>query len=333
MRRWRVTNEQDPSLSSPARQQDRERRRMLPRPVSRQENSGIPMRLTQRERYAEQIDRLVRYLHAVDWSDSAADIDLEQLATVANLSPWHFHRVFRLMTGESLGEMVRRLRVAKGAALLRGAPGQVTQAAMASGYATPQAFARAVRRVTGLSPTDLPRSHELLALLRARVTTRHGKPPLSVEITSVDPFVVQAMRNVGDYRDLDAAFARLFELMFADHSMDTLQGIYGVPLDDPMSVPPTECRFECAVKIDATATLNPPIHAIELGGGMCVLAHHLGDYNLVHAAIDELYAALLDSHDIRLADAPVHVLYHDDPEVRPTHELRADIYIPIEWES
>jgi AraC family transcriptional regulator len=291
------------------------------------------MRPTQRQRYAEQIDRLVRYLHALNWSDSAAEMDLERLAAVANLSPWHFHRVFRLMTGESVGEMVRRLRVAKGAALLRGSPGQVTQAAMASGYATPQAFARAVRRVTGLSPTDLTRSHELLELLRARVATNGAKPSLSVEVTSVDPFVVQAMRTVGDYRHLDVAFGRLFELVFAEQPMEALQGIYGVPLDDPLSVPSAECRFECAVKIDAIATFVPPIHELELGGDMYMVAHHLGEYDFVHAAIDRLYAMLLDARDTRLADAPVYVWYRDEPEARPAHELRADIYIPIEWEA
>jgi AraC family transcriptional regulator len=291
------------------------------------------MRPTQRQRYAEQIERLVRYLHALDWSDDAAGLDLEKLAAVANLSPWHFHRVFRLMTGESVGEMVRRMRVAKGAALLRGSPGQVTQAAMASGYATPQAFARAVRRVTGLSPTDLPGSQELLALLRARTTGKDGTPPLSVEITSVHPFTVQAMRNVGDYRQLDAAFGRLFESVFAEQSMEALQGIYGVPIDDPVSVPPTECRFECAVRLDMAVAFTPPIRAIELGGGMYVVGHHLGDYDLVHSAIDELYAMLLECCDTRLADAPLYVWYLDDPEARPPHALRANIYIPVEWEA
>jgi AraC family transcriptional regulator len=268
----------------------------------------------------------------VDWSDEAASIDLEKLAAVANLSPWHFHRVFRLMTGESVGEMVRRLRVAKGVALLGGSPGEVTQAAMASGYATPQGFSRAVRRVTGLSPTELPRSHELLALLRARVAAQDGRPPLSIEITSVDPFIVQALRNVGDYRHLDAAFARLFDLVFTEQSMLELRGIYGVPLDDPWSIAPAECRFECAVELDAPATLAPALHAIELGGGSYVVSHHVGDYDSVHVAIDQLYEALLQSRDTCLGDAPMYVWYRDDPEERPARELRANIYIPIEWE-
>ena len=52
------------------------------------------MRPTQRQRYAEQIDRLMRHLGALDWADDVADIDLEKLSAVANLSPWHFIECF-----------------------------------------------------------------------------------------------------------------------------------------------------------------------------------------------------------------------------------------------
>jgi Fe2+ transport system protein FeoA len=39
-----------------------------------------------------------------------AELDLEDLAAVAHFSPFHFHRVFRGMVGESVKEHIRRLR-------------------------------------------------------------------------------------------------------------------------------------------------------------------------------------------------------------------------------
>jgi AraC family transcriptional regulator len=96
------------------------------------------MRTSQRQRYAEQIDRVLRYLEALDWSVENAP-DLEVLASIAHVSPWHFHRVFRLMTGESVGAVVRRVRVARGLAALSCSAQQVTEAAMTSGYGTSQA--------------------------------------------------------------------------------------------------------------------------------------------------------------------------------------------------
>ena len=46
--------------------------------------------------------------------------------------------------------------------------------------------------------------------LRGARAMRGGvQPPLSIEITSVEPFTVQALRNVGDYAALNRAFERL----------------------------------------------------------------------------------------------------------------------------
>ena len=43
------------------------------------------------------------------------ELALEQLARLAHFSPYHFHRVFRAMVGETVGEHVRRLRLERAA--------------------------------------------------------------------------------------------------------------------------------------------------------------------------------------------------------------------------
>ena len=42
-------------------------------------------------------------------------ISLEELAAVACFSPYHFHRIFRALVGESVMEHVRRLRLERAA--------------------------------------------------------------------------------------------------------------------------------------------------------------------------------------------------------------------------
>ena len=39
--------------------------------------------------------------------------DLDTLAAIAHYSPFHFHRVYRAMTGETVGRTVQRLRLVK----------------------------------------------------------------------------------------------------------------------------------------------------------------------------------------------------------------------------
>ena len=64
----------------------------------------------QRADYADRIEKVVQHLSRRD--PQREDPQLAELARIANLSDYHFHRIFRLMTGETPIAMVRRLRLA-----------------------------------------------------------------------------------------------------------------------------------------------------------------------------------------------------------------------------
>ena len=65
--------------------------------------------------YRDRLDRVLRHVQA----NLDEPLPTERLADVACLSPFHFHRLFRSLTGETLGEVVRRLRLERAAAGLR----------------------------------------------------------------------------------------------------------------------------------------------------------------------------------------------------------------------
>jgi AraC family transcriptional regulator len=72
-------------------------------------------------------------------------LDLQALARVAALSPFHFHRVFRGMVGETPLELHRRLRLERAAHALLFEDRPVTEIAFAAGYETHESFTRAFR--------------------------------------------------------------------------------------------------------------------------------------------------------------------------------------------
>lgn len=81
----------------------------------------------------------------------AENVSLEQLARVANLSPFHFSRVFAEETGMPPHAFQTQLRVARAAALLReGWP--IPQAADAAGFADQSHLTRHFKRLTGVTP-------------------------------------------------------------------------------------------------------------------------------------------------------------------------------------
>jgi len=68
-------------------------------------SSNAPMSSHRRE-YERRVNRVVDYVQA----HLADELTLERLAAVAAFSPFHFHRVFVGITGETLSDFIRRAR-------------------------------------------------------------------------------------------------------------------------------------------------------------------------------------------------------------------------------
>jgi len=69
------------------------------------------MRAETEQSYKERVLRVLMYIH----SHLDETMSLEDLAGIAHFSPFHFHRIFRGMTGESVKEHIRRLRLERAA--------------------------------------------------------------------------------------------------------------------------------------------------------------------------------------------------------------------------
>src|SRR5918994_4078300 len=64
--------------------------------------------------YEKRVNRVVDHVHA----HLAEELSLPALARIAAFSPFHFHRVFKATTGETLFGFIQRLRIEKAAVAL-----------------------------------------------------------------------------------------------------------------------------------------------------------------------------------------------------------------------
>jgi AraC family transcriptional regulator len=86
-------------------------------------------------------------------SHLAEPLTLAELAAEADLSPWHFLRVFRAETGTTPMAFVARLRVEAAQHLLRTTARSVTDIAYACGFSSPGHLTAAFRRQLQTTPT------------------------------------------------------------------------------------------------------------------------------------------------------------------------------------
>ncbi|MCK4751207.1 MAG: helix-turn-helix transcriptional regulator, partial [Bacteroidales bacterium] len=95
-----------------------------------------------RNEYIHRINRVVDYIEAhLDDEHS-----LVTLAQVAHFSPFHFHRIFRALTGETINNYVKRIRLQMaGRMLLNDYRRSVSDIAVQCGFNSTAVFCRAFR--------------------------------------------------------------------------------------------------------------------------------------------------------------------------------------------
>ena len=95
--------------------------------------------------------RVTRVVRRID-RDPGACLSLTELAREARLSPWHFLRTFRRLTGVTPHQYVLRARLREAALRLAAGPGGVADVAFDSGFGDVSTFNHAFRAEFGVSP-------------------------------------------------------------------------------------------------------------------------------------------------------------------------------------
>jgi len=100
--------------------------------------------------HLSRIERVLKHLH----SNFQGKLDVEQLATMANMSSSTFHRNFKLVTASSPIQYIKKIRLSRARELLLDQGLKVKQAAAQVGYESPAQFSREFTRYFGQSPSE-----------------------------------------------------------------------------------------------------------------------------------------------------------------------------------
>ena len=102
------------------------------------------------------------------------EINIVQLASSFNLSPWHFQRLFKALAGDTLGGYVRGRRLTQAARLLTNTDLGIIDIAFRVGFNSHEAFTRSFKSYFGQSPRDFRMNRPSVIL--------NEKPLLSMDL-------------------------------------------------------------------------------------------------------------------------------------------------------
>lgn len=102
----------------------------------------------------EHIKRIRKVLNHID-QNLQDDLSLEKLAEIGNYSPFHFHRIFRGIIGETLQEYINRNRMEKSAMMLSHHKNKSLEEVFSEvGFKSNSAFSKTFKKYYGISPTE-----------------------------------------------------------------------------------------------------------------------------------------------------------------------------------
>jgi AraC family transcriptional regulator len=123
-------------------------------------------------------------------------INLYDLAGVANISGFHFHRIFRALMSESPGEYIQRLRLEKAMFKLQTSRQTISDIAEQTGYQSSHALSKAFKKRFGMSPSAYRTQSSHLSIpietpvfIRIEPEIREIKPKQVIAVRVINPFV------------------------------------------------------------------------------------------------------------------------------------------------
>ena len=299
-----------------------------------------------RDVYIDRMHRVTEYI------DQHLDqfLDLETLAEVAHFSPFHFHRLFAALMGETLGAYLRRRRCEVAATRLLAQPKlSVLQIALDVGFGSAEAFTHAFGARFGCSPTSwrLKQAAERAAIsntdqansnpdqvqqdkamengVRAKTETF-----MKVQIIERKPTQIAYLRHVGPYGQPIGAFwqTQVYPWMAANGLIG--QPRYGISHDDPRVTAPEQCRYDAGCEIAANAVARGEAHRTIIPGGQYAALGFKGIVADFESAWNGLLRDWLPSSGLQLDSRPMFEYYPTDSKYDPaTGVLECQLCVPV----
>lgn len=271
-------------------------------------------------------------------------LDLHALAVEAGLSPFHFHRIFRGMVGETPLEIGRRLRMERAAWRLLHTDQPIVEIAFDAGYETHEAFTRSFRRCYGAPPSGFrgqgASQVELAAACGVHfdaggrvpelVARDSGGQSMDAEIRQIPELRAGVVEHVGPYHQIAEAFARLGAIVGS-------AGLVGQPgammialyYDDPDSTPPDELRSDAAIVVPEGVVLPAALREERLPAGRYACTVHVGSYAELGDVWARFMGEWLPASGHRAGAGACYESYLNTPGDVPEEELRTELYLPI----
>jgi len=288
--------------------------------------------LLEKGTYPEQIYKVQDYIE----KHLDVPLSVEVLSKVAGFSPFHFQRIFSLVTGEPLYGFIKRLRLEKAAyMLLSDKERSITDIALSMGFSNQSSFAKAFKARYGMSSSAYRKTKK--GYDKSAFAVDYNKEidmsitPLSIEIRSEDDLQLIYVRYSGPYKGDSQLFSSLFDQLYQWASERKLINElsrwfviyhdYGNETDDDL------LRISVCLSVGGNVAVSGNVGIMTLPSGKYGVGKFLVSAEEYGKAWYHMYAIWLPKSKHKIADR--YAFEHYPPQLEGTSKQTVEIYLPL----
>jgi AraC family transcriptional regulator len=316
-----------------------------------------------REEYTARVNRVIDYIeHNIDGS-----LSLQDLAKIANFSPFHFHRIFRAMIGETITNFIQRIRIEKAAIkLIHNPKKSVTEIAFECGFTSSSAFARAFREAfdcnaskwrsesqsrcsnvgkkeskTNQAIDNTEQDFKVISSYNQgtvqqiwRVTMESKQIQAKVEVNEIPEMHLAYIRHIGAYAGNEELFGNLFDRLCRWAGP---RGLLRFPEtkfvtiyhDNPDITEDAKLRTDVCLTVLSETQVDGEIGKTTIPAGRYAVGHFEIMPDQYGDAWNTLYGGWLPESGYQPDDRPCFEMYLNNPKEDPEGKHIVDIYMPV----
>ena len=283
--------------------------------------------MDQEEEYVKRVLKVLIYIE----ENIDEDLTLEQLAKIACYSPFHFHRIFQVVVGETIHGYIKRLRMQIAAAKLRYSERAVTEIALDASFETPSAFTKAFKQFMGSSPKNYRSLYSALNKMAQKLKELPMIKPDRIEISLPDLNLL-FVRKYGSYTESpQAAWQSMAHFIHENHWDRSKMRCFGISHDDPEITSENKLRYDAAIAAPKGGKEKGEVGQQVLKGGKYAIFTHHGSYAGLEDAFNRIFLKWLpDSKESFDESRAIFCEYfnmayvHTEPA-----KLVTELYIPL----
>ncbi|MFI1771179.1 AraC family transcriptional regulator [Thalassobellus citreus] len=299
-----------------------------------------------------QPDYIFRINKALKFIDANLDsnLTLDKVSKVALFSPFHFHRIFKAITNETLNSYITRIRLEKTASvLIRKKDVSISELSLQYGFTSNTSFTRAFKKFYGVSPSEFRKQSPSKFSKIRQVESKNGQENLVFEkyicnINNLKQWIeMNAKIEIKETPELKLVSITQIGVDGIEHTFERLKK-WAIPKGFMNNPEAKLVRiFHDSFKITASNKVRMSIGLLTnelfnnegeiiletIKKGKCIVARFEITPNNFETSWSSLFIWMNENGYKKASQNPFEI-YHNDFRTHPKNICIVDFYIPIE---